>query len=204
MSGAGLVLNLPAAISVAADKLKTYTALKEASINVPPFTTNTDTAAAWSADGKRVLARQILNGHSGAGIVDIDPGTSDISPAPVYCEYLKKRHEYRIHVVGSTVTDVQAKRRKTSVPASEVNWHIRSNDNGFVFCRQDLDLSPATKEVAIQAIQALDLDFGAVDVILHDSRPYVLEVNTAPGLYPTSVANYAAAFLTLIEARTHA
>lgn len=199
----GLVLNLPSSVAQATNKLTTYLLLKEASLNVPPFTTDPTTAAAWSANGQLILARTILNGHSGAGILEIPPytETSLIPAAPVYCTYLTKRHEYRIHVVGNTVTDFQAKRRKSAIPDSEINWHIRSNANGFVYCRTNVNPSPTTKEIAIQAVNALDLDFAAVDIIIHDDIPYILELNTAPGLSPTSIAIYAAALSEHIATR---
>jgi hypothetical protein len=55
--------------------------------------------------------------------------------------------------------------------------------NGFAYQFVDPEgLAPALKSLAINAVAALDLDFGGVDVILGaDRRYYVLEVNTAPG-----------------------
>jgi len=50
--------------------------------------------------------------------------------------------------------------------------------------------------VALAAVSALGLDFGAVDIIYneHENQYYVLEVNTAPGLEGTTVEKYAEAF----------
>lgn len=193
-------LNTPTSVAAASNKLSALTIMKENEINVPPFTTDPEQARNWSDGGYVVFARQTLNGHSGSGIGEIEPG-NPITPAPLYTQYLSKRHEYRIHVVGATVIDIQQKRRKLSVPDSEVNWRIRTNSNGFVFCRANVRPPPAAQEVAVQAVKSLDLDFGAVDVIVHERRPVVLEVNTAPGLFPSTVAKYSAAFLSLIAER---
>jgi hypothetical protein len=58
------------------------------------------------------------------------------------------------------------------------NWH-----NGFAFhFVQPEQVQDKLKTLAINAVAALDLDFGAVDILLGaDRRYYVLEVNTAPG-----------------------
>jgi len=56
------------------------------------------------------------------------------------------------------------------------NW---GNGFAYEFVR---NASQALKTLAINAVDALDLDFGGVDIILGvDRRYYVLEVNTAPG-----------------------
>jgi len=198
-----LILNLPAHIQLSSNKLHAYCALKEADINVPPFTTQPNKAAEWSSMGKRLFARTILKGHSGAGIIEVPRYTAreGLPSAPVYTEYLHKKQEYRLHVVGDEVIDIQAKRRKLSTPDSEVNWHIRSNANGFIFCRSRLTLPTGTKTLAVRAVKALNLDFGAVDIIIHEATPYILEVNSAPGLSPTTVASYAASLLTHIHER---
>lgn len=58
------------------------------------------------------------------------------------------------------------------------NWH-----NGFAFMFvQPEDASDGLKRIAIEAVCALDLDFGAVDALYgEDGHYYVLEVNSAPG-----------------------
>ena len=44
-----------------------------------------------------VVCRTVLAGHSGAGIV-IAGSRDELVPAPLYTKYIKKQHEYRIHV----------------------------------------------------------------------------------------------------------
>ena len=53
---------------------------------------------------------------------------------------------------------------------------------------------------AIKAVAALGLQFGAVDCCLDtDDKPWIIEVNTGPGLEGTAFKNYVAAFSKMIN-----
>ena len=60
----------------------------------------------------------------------------------------------------------------------------RNHRNGWVFQIVPADrVNREAVELARRAMDALQLDFGAVDVLIGtDNRPYILEVNTAPGV----------------------
>jgi ribosomal protein S6-L-glutamate ligase RimK-like protein len=69
-------------------------------------------------------------------------------------------------------------------------------DNGYAFTFVPSDqVAPAARELATAAVNALGLDFGAVDMLLgRDGHYYILEVNTAPGVEgPDRVATQALA-----------
>ena len=55
---------------------------------------------------------------------------------------------------------------------------------------------PVRDTIAVNAVKALGLDFGAVDIIYNEkeNQYYVLEVNTAPGLEGTTLIKYAERF----------
>jgi glutathione synthase/RimK-type ligase-like ATP-grasp enzyme len=54
-----------------------------------------------------------------------------------------------------------------------------------VYCREDVSPPAEALDIAVKAVAALGLDFGAVDVAWneHYNKCVVFEVNTAPGLY---------------------
>lgn len=188
------ILNLPEAVSKASNKLSFFKAMAEAGVSVPAFTESPQDVQEMLANGKTVVARTILNGHSGAGIVLLE-GEVQVVKAPLYVEYVPKKEEYRVHVFRGEVVDVQRKARKKDVPDDQVNWKIRNLANGFIFARGEDVLGAVPEDVLVQAqrsAEAVGLDFGAVDVIYNDKqrKAYVLEVNTAPGLTGATLEGY--------------
>lgn len=137
------------------------------------------------------IARTVLNGSGGAGIIVVRPG-DPIPDAPLYTKYVRKSREYRLHVVGGEVIFYQEKRKKNGVEQTRDQALIRNHDNGWVFAENDIRLPESSvwenvKATAVGAVRALGLDFGAVDLVLarDNATPYVLEVNTAPGIEST-------------------
>lgn len=189
------VLNLPSAVAVAVDKSYAFVMFDAGGISHVPFTLCEDDARERVARGKVVVCRTTGVGHSGDDIV-LATTPEEVVSAPLYTEYVKKRDEFRVHVFDGRVIDVQRKMRASSVPNEDVNWRIRTHGNGFVFGRNDVTPDDSVIEEAINAVQVLSLDFGAVDVIWneHNKQAYVLEVNTAPNLVGTTVIKYAEAF----------
>jgi len=182
-------LNPTAAVEVAQNKLRTFQALKESEVIIPWFTTSLEEA---KASERTLIVRKLLNSHSGKGIEDFTG-----QEAPLYVEYIKKKHEYRVHVINGTVVDVQQKRkRKVAEGAPPANPRIRNLDNGWVFCREEVNPDQKVLDQALLATLTLGLRWGAVDVIWNEKfqTAVVLEVNTAPGLCDTSAKIYANAF----------
>lgn len=183
------LVNSPPKVGVASSKLRTLNKLKDAGIRIPEFTQDRDEAMSWLASGKPVLARLVLNGSSGEGIIGPLLVADDLPHAPLYVKYIKKSHEYRVHVIKDECLLLQKKKRR----GEDVNYHIRSHLNGWVFCSADDDpLKPRLVELAKAAVRSLELDFGAVDIIYnsHYDAAYVLEVNTAPGIERKSTIEF--------------
>lgn len=188
------VLNNPQAVGLASNKLKFFELVK-GKVSIPPFSTNINEASNWIEQGKTVVVREVLNGHSGEGIVLLnDPVSFDLynhTRAKLYVQYIPKKEEYRLHVVGDKVMDVQKKLRSSE--AREVNWKIRNHQNGFIYARTDVSLPDKAMEAdAVNSVQLCGLHFGAVDMIWNEyqKKGYVLEVNTAPGLQGGTVQKY--------------
>jgi glutathione synthase/RimK-type ligase-like ATP-grasp enzyme len=188
------VINSPEAVSKAANKLSSFKAMAEYGVSVPRFTEDAREALGWDSV---IVVRHKLTGHSGEGIeLFAINGGRDIPPAPLYVEYIKKKEEYRVHVFMGEVIDIQRKARKREVPDEEVNWQVRNLDGGFIYAREGVELPEEAHLQAIAAVEALGLDFGAVDIIWNERSDtyYVLEVNTAPGLTGTTLEKYVEAF----------
>lgn len=188
-------------IQEATNKLSFFTKMRECSPEyIPEFTDSKEEATQWVVDGSVIVCRTKLRASSGDGIV-IAESPEDVVHAPLYVKYVKKKHEYRVHVFNGEVIDVQRKMRKLDVPDDQVDWRVRNCSNGFIFGRDGVVLPDGVDAMCITCINHLGLDFGAVDVIWneHDNKAYLLEVNTAPGLEGTTLEKYTKAIEKYIE-----
>ena len=73
---------------------------------------------------------------------------------------------------------------------------VRSNKKGWKFSGVGLNnVQAALKNIATAAVAAVGLDFGAVDCAIGaDGNPYIIEINSGPGLQGTSFEKYTEAF----------
>jgi glutathione synthase/RimK-type ligase-like ATP-grasp enzyme len=189
------VLNPSNVIIRATNKLSCLQRLREAGVSAIDFTVSRDQVSRWLTEGHTVYARTLLNASQGKGIIVLKPGeTREIPYAPLYTKGVLKAHEYRVHVFGDKIIDVTKKRRRNDVDRSD---YIKNLSNGWVYCREGIEVPENLLTVAKQAIAGLGLDFGAVDVLYRKGQPYVLEINTAPGLQGTTLTKYTTAFNSL-------
>ena len=197
----GVVLNMPAFVELASNKL-TFFQTVPADV-IPPFWTTIEDIPndVFEKDGM-VVCRTILSGHSGAGIVLADARASLVN-ARLYVKYIKKQDEYRIHLGKhpqgfTSVISLQRKARRADV--DNPNWQLRNHQNGFVYVRNNVFPPDDVRAVAFKAFDATGLDFGAVDVIWneHQQKAYVLEVNTAPGMEGQTIEDYAHFFRSFV------
>jgi len=143
-----------------------------------------------------IVARTVLNGHSGVGIHIADT-PDDLVEAPLYVKYIKKQEEYRVHIGTYGIILVQRKARR--LDHHNPDWRVRNHANGFVYQRDGFTPPEAVLEASRRCFERTHLDFGAVDVIWneHQQKAYVLEVNTAPGLEGSTVDDYVQYFKSL-------
>jgi glutathione synthase/RimK-type ligase-like ATP-grasp enzyme len=194
------ILNKPKNVSLCSNKLKFFQSSEEREqlkFLTVPYTASKEVALSWLQDGKTVIARTVLNGNSGEGIVVLTTPDQLIN-AQLYTMYIPKKEEYRVHIMRGGVIDLQ---RKIKDPNKEItDWHVRNHDSGFIFVRNNLTPNPKVIEYALNAMTHYGLDFGAVDVIYngHRNEAYVLEINTAPGLENTTLENYVNGFKALL------
>jgi glutathione synthase/RimK-type ligase-like ATP-grasp enzyme len=182
-------LNAPEAVKAASCKLASFTSLKENGVRTPVFTTDKDVAKGW---GTVVVCRTKLTGHSGAGIVMANT-PDEVVDAPLYTQYVKKKDEFRVHVLNGGAFFVQRKARK--LDNENPNWQVRNLAGGFAFVEVE-DVPADVIQQAVDAAAALNLDFGGVDVMWNEreQQAYVLEINTACGLEERTAEKYVEAF----------
>lgn len=181
------VLNSSDKVIRATNKLLCLNRLAESGVARVEHTTSVDTVRAWLREpGVVVYGRQLLNASQGKGIVIIK-NASEIVYCPMYTKGVLKAHEYRVHVFGDKIIDVTKKKRRNEV---DRNDYIKNLSNGWVYCREGITIPDSITRTAKDAVRALGLDFGAVDILLRKDAPYVLEINTAPGLSGTTLTRY--------------
>ena len=198
------LLNCPDAVMRAINKRAAFGIWAGDSVSTVPWTSNKAVAKEWLEVGHTIVARKVLTGHEGHGIVIVDPG-QPLCDAPLYTKYVGKIREYRVHATRDKAfaTHMKIKDPKTKEPPK--TWKVRSYANGFIFQRNNVPTSAARDALAVQAVASLGLDFGAVDIIEDTfGKFYVLEVNTAPGIEGQTTPAYAKAIKELVNAVAYA
>jgi glutathione synthase/RimK-type ligase-like ATP-grasp enzyme len=130
-----------------------------------------------------------LRGCGGRGIQLIDD-VDNLPDCALYTRYVKKSDEYRIHIFMGTIIFLQKKMLRNESVGN--NFQIRNYANGWIFGSKNIAVPQDVVEQALLAVQALNLDFGAVDVgwQANSQKAFVYEVNTAPALEGTTLDLY--------------
>lgn len=189
------ILNTFEAVENAKNKLNTFNILELNGISHVDFTTDRSTVSNWLNEGKKVYCRRTVTGCAGEGIV-IARQEEEVVNSPMYTKGIDTKAEYRVHVFNGEVIDYIKKRRVLENEPTEIENQIRNHANGWIFTRNNLNRLERVEELAVKAVKALGLDFGAVDIIKDtDNVCYVLEVNTACGLEGQTLENYRQAII---------
>lgn len=188
------IINHPDAVIKATNKLLAFKALQAAGVRIPEFTEDHSVAVGWLENECAIVVREILNGHSAAGltiVTDLEEAEGLVH-APLYTKYVKKKDEYRVHVFAGNIIDVTKKRLRNGL-GGQPDYKVRNFQGGWIYAREGIDPPPDVLIQAQQAVLALGLDFGAVDIGWNEHRQQALvyEVNSAPGLVGTTLYRYA-------------
>ena len=194
---AALFLNRPEYILNAANKLFAYELLRECGVRTLSFAGSKPVVEKWLANGHKVIGRKTLTGKKAEGAILIK-GEDTIPECLLYTKFVPSTNEFRVYVLADGVFDAIEKRHANGTNDSGA---IKSEDNGWVFCRQNVNLPPQCVGLAVLAVESLGLDFGGVDVLwdANKGRATVLEVNTAPGIFGSGVGKFTEAFIQLSE-----
>jgi glutathione synthase/RimK-type ligase-like ATP-grasp enzyme len=195
-----VVLNEPHKVFLAVDKARTLRMLAEAGVPTLTFTDNADSAVAWLSEGRSIVCRKVLNGHSGIGIdiIKFAEWKANGRRQPqipegvkLFTRYFPKQEEVRVHVFRGEVIGYAAKRKKRDVEAD--NW-VRTHGNGWIFATEDVIRNEQACAAAVRSVGVLGLDFAGVDVGIGREGVAVFEVNTAPGMEGRTLAAYVNSF----------
>jgi hypothetical protein len=197
-----IVINQPEAVGKAVNKLHTLEALRD-KVPTVEYTTSKEEAKNWlrTHEVDKIYCRTLLNSKKGKGIVIVNQ-PEFLVDAPLYTKGYDQTHEFRVYVFLGSVIDYVQKRKKRDV---DVDLLIRNHDRGWIFAHNQIVIRRQIKELAVNAVEALGLHFGAVDVLAKFDPPInrslifkdavVCEVNTAPGLSSnTTLDAYTKAF----------
>jgi hypothetical protein len=184
------IINQPYAVGVAAHKIDTFYRLGQAQVPIPDYATSSDMPYYWLEEGETVIARTLVTSHAGRGIITIH-NEEEFVEAPLYTRFFPKTHEYRVHIFQGDILDITEKRKRNGTGSREQSI-IWNHDNEYVFCREDVVCPWDVLDASLRAVEALQLDFGAVDVGYdrEHNQVAVFEVNTAPGLVGTTLNKY--------------
>jgi glutathione synthase/RimK-type ligase-like ATP-grasp enzyme len=176
-------------VAEATNKLTTLRLLASNGVSVPVWTTYSQEAMRLVLEGNTLFCRTTLTGHAGQGIV-VAKEIQDLVQSPLYTQSFPKQREFRIHVFNGSVIDVTEKRKRGGTGGREGHY-VWNHSNDFVFAREGIECPNIVADQAVKAVQALGLDFGAVDIGWHSELgAVVFEVNTAPGITGTTLSKY--------------
>ncbi|KKM76035.1 hypothetical protein LCGC14_1384150, partial [marine sediment metagenome] len=169
--------------------------VKEAGINVPKiFILNKKTKYRCFDENIFPLMARKLKHARGSDIIFLKTKSSmekrwdRIKNRDFLIKYIPKKYEYRIHVLGDKVVNVCKKIHspKAVEEGDYIHPHVWSKDRGWTLQTIEEEGLIEIKVLAINAIEVLGYDFGAVDLIQgKDEKYYILEVNSAPRLNKT-------------------
>lgn len=179
-------------ISNSTNKMKMRFAFEKAGVPMPKLYSY-EKAKELTADGTQLVGRSThhMKGR-GFWLVktpdEVDSawrGTRIKQPATHFMEYIEADKEVRVHIFNGKSIRMTEKKYE-----GETGCH---RDYTTVKPTGDKRERKLVRRAAKKAVKALGLDFGAVDILVRDGQPFVLEVNAAPGLGGTMPQVYAKA-----------
>ena len=169
-------INKSEAINLARHKFNSLCVFKSMGISVPNFNLHFEQLKF------PILGRKFY--HHGGKDIQVIKSKDDFIECDYYIEFLPVQKEYRVHVFNQECISISRK-----VDGDE-NVFCRNYATGWRF--KEVRIYPNEIEsLAKSSVKVLGLDFGAVDIIISNSKAYVLEVNTAPGIIQKRAELYA-------------
>jgi len=193
------VINRRQSIEAATDKLGSLLLLQQEHVRIPTIYRRGEVPN--DVGIYPLLGRQRTHRQGADIVLCMQRLDLEHSGAEFYTKYIPTAREFRVHVFQGDILKISEK-RLTNREEFQVPW-IRNLENGYTF-RNVADIRDRIiqqiEAAGKDAVEALRLDFGAVDVLLgDDGNVYVLEVNTGPSLGDNSLVAYVTKFAELLE-----
>lgn len=184
-------LNRSRVLNTILNKRIAHQMMLEAKVNVPMFWTSYDATRVGSQDLGCDYLRRRLHHTQGKDIIRLKP--TDRLPrerrSGYYVQCLNKTAEYRFHIFQDKCIGLAQKVRKEGEHSNDLIWNFETGwDLVYIDVRErerQVENYQTLRAEAVKAVKALGLDFGAVDLIVADGKPFILEANTAPKLHDT-------------------
>lgn len=208
-----VIFNQPANIMLSSDKISAFRKLEEAGISVPYWDDislwRNGFPQTWSNTGFDIRFPVLVRkryGKRGLGIEYCESYLQVMRFLHTHdfvSEFIEKKYEFRVHVAFGEAVKLS---QKVFDPTKGKRYQNRvwNHKRGFVFKNPRDNVSPdlleRVKQFGIASIEAVGLDFGAVDIICNEDEViFVLETNTAPGLIQSTAVAYAMKFAQVIN-----
>ena len=174
-------INSPSAVRSASNKRRALYRMSECGVPTPQLYTFLEARTAVSG-GVRVVGRTSYHTR-GSGFwyceSDNDVILARHRGATHFMEFIEEPREFRVHIVHGQSIKISEKFKQYDTNSGvfdEGSWKYPER------FRRKITL----RTIAKQAVEALELDFGAVDILYKkiggEPKFFVLEVNTAPNL----------------------
>ena len=187
-----IVYNKAEAIANATDKKKSREIFKQKGVNSPRLVSRGDVNINYPLIARPRVHAKGKNFHVIKNEVEFTVHLNTHQDW-YYSEFVDKVQEFRIHCGHGRILNYL---EKPNPGNGQIAWNRALNGEAFTNVKWN-DYNSAVCKVALEAIQALGLDFGGVDVILDkEGKAHVLEVNTSPTLASSeySMSRYAKYF----------
>lgn len=177
-----IILNKPGAVRRTLNKITAFNLLSP-HIRMPMMTEDKQEAISWAMSGRKVVCRELIKGCKSKGITITNLVTDiDEIPAKFYTRFIANCKEYRINVYKGKVLTVYYK-----LPCNgDFAFKIRLNEE---------ELWQSKVQDMIDAVhEHVHLDMFGLDVLVSPKgKHFLLEVNSAPILFPITTRRLAKA-----------
>jgi glutathione synthase/RimK-type ligase-like ATP-grasp enzyme len=172
---ANKVFNNSIATSIAIDKIKTFQMLRNEGITIK-WTLIKTKAREWLNEGYLVVARNKTKGANGDGLAYCET-QEDLTktPAIFWTRFLPHTNEFRVNCWRGKVLTIYDK--------------VRTDEDLFSFkLWQGQENHPQLVEIAKKVYEKIGLDWCGIDILRTENGTLkVIEVNSAPVLYPITI-----------------